>query len=302
MAKADRCHWSMCLTREEKRAPAADDWVQRMIDAPGRSGHLQTGDHVMHYLEWGDRSNTRVLLLLHGFRGHAHWWDFIAPWFAKDYRVIAIDFGGMGDSSARLTYSRAGFVDEVHAMLQMMGPQAVTLVGHSFGGRIAVFVAHEYPQLLERAIVIDTNMVFADKPLRTRFTQRPKKAYPDLATACERFRFVPEEPPILPQIMRHIALHSIKQQADGFVWKFDETLIGSVGGELVAEGELLSKLEVPMDFIAGEFSEVVPPELANRIGKALRRGRGPIVIPSAYHHIPVDQPLALVAAMRALLS
>jgi pimeloyl-ACP methyl ester carboxylesterase len=292
----------MCLTREEKRAPAADDWVQRMIDAPGRSGHLQTGDHVMHYLEWGDRSNTRVLLLLHGFRGHAHWWDFIAPWFAKDYRVIAIDFGGMGDSSARLTYSRAGFVDEVHAMLQMMGPQAVTLVGHSFGGRIAVFVAHEYPQLLERAIVIDTNMVFADKPLRTRFTQRPKKAYPDLATACERFRFVPEEPPILPQIMRHIALHSIKQQADGFVWKFDETLIGSVGGELVAEGELLSKLEVPMDFIAGEFSEVVPPELANRIGKALRRGRGPIVIPSAYHHIPVDQPLALVAAMRALLS
>jgi hypothetical protein len=44
----------------------------------------------------------------------------------------------------------------------------------------------------------------------------------------------------------------------------------------------------------------VPPALAQRIGKSLRNGRGPIVIPSAYHHVPVDQPLALVAAMRAL--
>ena len=70
-----------------------------MIDTPGRSGHLTSGDHVTHYLEWGDPSNARVMLLLHGFRGHAHWWDFVAPWFAAEYRVIAIDFGGMGDSS-----------------------------------------------------------------------------------------------------------------------------------------------------------------------------------------------------------
>jgi pimeloyl-ACP methyl ester carboxylesterase len=271
-----------------------------MIDTPGRSGHLRRGDHVTHYLEWGDASNARVLLLLHGFRGHAHWWDFVAPWFAREYRVIAIDFGGMGDSRSRLKYSRSDFVEEVHATLEMIGPKEVTLVGHSFGGHISVLVAHEYPQLLKRALIIDTNIGFADQPLRTSFMQRPKKVYPDLATACARFRFVPDEPPILPRIMQHLAAHSIKHQADGFTWKFDEKPVGSVGWEQVAEGELLKHIELPMDFIAGEFSEVVPPALAQRIGKALRNGRGPIVIPSAYHHVPVDQPLALVAAMRAL--
>jgi pimeloyl-ACP methyl ester carboxylesterase len=96
-----------CLTLEEKIAPVAGDWVQRMIDAPGRSGHLHSDDQLTRYLEWGDSSNARVLMLLHGFRGHTHWWDFIAPWFARDYRVIAIDFAGMGDSSSRLKYSRA---------------------------------------------------------------------------------------------------------------------------------------------------------------------------------------------------
>jgi pimeloyl-ACP methyl ester carboxylesterase len=272
-----------------------------MIDTPGRSGHFKNGGHTTHYLEWGEPSNPQVMLLLHGFRGHAHWWDFVAPWFAQDYRVIAIDFGGMGDSSHRTEYLRTDYVAEVRAALTMIGPKAVTLVGHSFGGRIAVFAAHEFPQLLKRAIVIDTNISFADRLLQTRFTHRPKKVYPDLATAVARFRFVPDEPPILPRIMQHVAIHSIKRKGDGFVWKFDDKPIGKTGSDPVPEGELLRDIELPLDFIAGEFSDVVPPALATRIGKALRNGRGPIVIPSAYHHVPVDQPLALVAAMRALL-
>ena len=290
-----------CLSSVETRAPVADDWVQRMIDTPGRSGHLKSGDHSTHYLEWGDCSNPQVMLLLHGFRGHAHWWDFVAPWFAPQYRVIAIDFGGMGDSSARSEYKQRDYVDEVHATLKMIGPKSVTLVGHSFGGRIGVFAAHQFPELLQRAIIIDTNIGFADQPLRTRFTHRPKKVYPDLATACARFRFVPDEPPILPRIMQHLALHSIKREGDGFVWKFDDKPIGRAGADPVAEGELLRDIQLPMDFISGEFSDVVPPALADRIGKALRNGRGPVVIPSAHHHVPVNQPLALVAAMRALL-
>ena len=289
------------MSLEEKTASVADDWVQRMIDTPGRSGQLMRGEHRTHYLEWGGRSNPRVLLLLHGFRGHAHWWDFIAPWFADDYRVIAIDFAGMGDSSPRLKYTRATFVADVQAVIEMTGSKTV-LIGHSFGGRIGVLAAHQYPQLLERALVIDSNIGFADQTTRHRFAPRPKKVYSDLETACDRFRFIPDEPPILPRIMRHLAVHSIKRQGEGFVWKYDEALLSNIDWEQVAEGELLKEMQVPVDFIAGEFSAVVPPELAQRIGKALRNGRGPIVIPSAYHHIPVDQPLALVAAMRALLS
>jgi pimeloyl-ACP methyl ester carboxylesterase len=289
------------LTPEKKIAPVADDWVQRMIDMPGRSGQVKSGDHLTHYLEWGDPANTRIMLLLHGFRGHAHWWDFIAPWFAADYRVIAIDFAGMGDSSARPKYTRDSFVAEVQAAALMTGSKAVTLVGHSFGGRIAVLAAHQHPQLFERAVVIDSNIGFADNRSRHRFEARPKKVYPDLKTACDRFRFIPDEPPILPRIMQHLAVHSLKPQGGGFVWKYDESLMSNVDWEYVAEGELLKDFQVPLDFIAGEFSAVVPPALAQRIGSALRHGRGAIVIPSAYHHIPVDQPLALVAAMRALL-
>ena len=213
-----------------------------MIDTPGRSGHLKAGDHLTHYLEWGDSLNPRVMLLLHGFRGHAHWWDFIAPWFARDYRVIAPDFAGMGDSHPKPKYTPSSFVAEVHAVLEMTGSRMVTLVGHSFGGRITVLAAHQYPQLLTRALVIDSNVGFADQRAHHRFTPRPKWVYPDLESACARFRFIPDEPPILPRIMRHLAVHSLKRRGDGFVWKYDEELLSKIDWERIAEGELLKDL------------------------------------------------------------
>jgi pimeloyl-ACP methyl ester carboxylesterase len=208
----------------------------------------------------------------------------------------------MGDSSPKPKYSNASFVAEVGAMLQMIDSTSVTIVGHSFGGRITVFAAHQYPQYLKRAIVVDSKVGFANRPVRPRFAPRAKRLYPDLDTACRHFRLMPEEPPILPAIMRHLALHSLKQQEQGVVWKFDQALMGGVDWEQIHEGELLSKIELPLDFICGELSMIVPADLGVRIGKALRNGRGPIVIPSAHHHIPVNQPLALVSALRALLS
>jgi pimeloyl-ACP methyl ester carboxylesterase len=56
-----------------------------------------------------------------------------------------------------------------------------------------------------------------------------------------------------------------------------------------------------MDFVCGEHSAVAPPDHARKISAAIPRGRGPIVIPAAHHHVPIGQPLALTAVLRALL-
>jgi pimeloyl-ACP methyl ester carboxylesterase len=284
----------------DRPAFVVDDWIQRMIDLPGRSAYRNIDGHRCHSLEWGDPSNPKVMLLLHGFLGNAHWWDLVAPCFAADYRVIALDFWGMGDSDRRERYNNQLFVDQVGEVLRSFSEPA-TLMGHSFGGRIAVFAAHGFPQHISHAIVVDTKLGFPDQPIRPRFVARPKRLYPDLETVHSRFRFVPEEPPVLPAVMRHLAEHAARRQSDGYRWKFDEALMGGLDWQTVTEGELLQQIALPIDYIAGELSEVVPADLAQRIGKALRNGRGPIIIPSAHHHVPVNQPLALVAALRALL-
>jgi pimeloyl-ACP methyl ester carboxylesterase len=280
----------------------SDEWIQRCIDSPGRPGYLKRDGHTTHYVEWGEPTNPKVLLLLHGFLGHAHWWDFVAPWFAHDHRVIALDFGGMGDSSWRAKYSGQSFIAEVGAMLQSLGDASITVIGHSFGGRVTAFAARDYPRQISHAIVVDSKIGVLDPPVRSLFSPRPRKVYADLDTACARFRFVPEEPAVSAAIMRHLAEHSVRPEQGGYVWKFDEGLMRDIEWEPLSEEQLLAQVDVPVDFIAGELSGVVPPELARKIGGAIKRGRGPIVVPSAHHHIPVNQPLALATALRALLS
>jgi len=272
-----------------------------MIDQPGRPGKLDTSGHVTSYLEWGDPASQRVMVLLHGFLGHAHWWDFVAPWFADGYRVLAMDLAGMGDSGRRDQYSMATFVAQVGAFLQTAAVP-VTLIGHSFGGRVSLHAAHRYPERVGRCIIIDSRIGYGNRPPRPHTAPRPKVVYPDLDTACARFRFRPDEPRVLPAIMRHLAEHSLKREGGGYVWKFDAGLIVGIEPEGVQEVDMLRGLELPIDFIAGELSTVVTSDLAIRIGASLQRGRGPVVIPSAHHHIPANQPLALVAAIRALLA
>ena len=84
----------------------------------------------------------------------------------------------------------------------MIGKKSIRVVGHSFGGRITVLAAHQYADRIQHAIVVDSKLGFADRAARPVFTSRPKVLYPDLVSACERFRFIPEEPPVLTAIMK----------------------------------------------------------------------------------------------------
>ena len=67
-------------------------------------------------------------------------------------------------------------------------------------------------------------------------------------------------------------------------------------------GVVLRGLDIPVDYLRGESSTVIRPQEAERIVGCLRRGRGPIVIPESYHYLMLDQPLALIAALKALLT
>ncbi len=105
----------------------------------------------MHYLEWQGPAGAPTLLLLHGYLAHAHWWDFIAPWLATQYRVIAPDFGGMGDSGQRPEYSYPQFHAEIPAFIDALGIGGCIAIGHSFGGRALLHGCKARPELFVNA-------------------------------------------------------------------------------------------------------------------------------------------------------
>ena len=282
-----------------------ETFLNRSIERPGRSHHVEATGIRLHYLEWEGPPGAPALLLLHGFLAHAHWWDFIAPWLAEDFRVIAPDFGGMGDSGHRDAYEHHHFIDEIGAILQHTGIAPCTVIGHSFGGRALLHACHRFPQLISRGIVVDSRLPTPDDPMRG-FAEslRPKKRYPDQASILKRFVLQPEEPAPAAAVA-HMGRHSARQDGDAWVWKFDENLMrlfrDQPDSAHVDEYAQVAGIRQPLDVICGGDSRVVSAARAQRMIASLPTARGPIVLPCSYHHLPVSQPLALLAALRSLL-
>ena len=110
----------------------------------------------LHYLERGT-ADKPALILVHGNERHAHTFDHIAPEFTRDYRVIALDMRGHGDSawSPEAAYLVEDHVKDLTAVIQELGLKRVTLWGNSTGGRVVQVYAGLNPGMVERVISED---------------------------------------------------------------------------------------------------------------------------------------------------
>ena len=96
-----------------------------------------------------------ALLLLHGLGcNHTTWLPVIAT-LSRRYTVIAPDLLGHGRSAKpRADYSVGGYANGVRDLLTVLGIDKVTVVGHSFGGGVAMQFAYQFPERTERMVLV----------------------------------------------------------------------------------------------------------------------------------------------------
>jgi pimeloyl-ACP methyl ester carboxylesterase len=292
--------------------PRAPDWFRRALeDAPER-GFVTAAGVRIETLTWGERGQPG-LLFLHGNGAHADWWSFIAPFFSSGYRCTAMSWSGMGGSDRRESYSFDLFIQEAMTVAEETGlfenPVKPVFIGHSFGGFPIIEAAARYGERLGGVIVIDTP-IFSPERRRERrdkgasWELRPHKIYPSLEAALQRFRLVPAQPCENLFIADYIARASLKQaetpEGSGWTWRFDPFLWRDY--EWADPAPALAAPKCPLAMLLGACSTLMQAEDIARMWKILPPGSPVIEIPEAYHHVPVDQPLALVAALRVLLA
>jgi pimeloyl-ACP methyl ester carboxylesterase len=278
-------------------------WFQTALAAPREDVVVDVEGVPIHYLRWGDRGKPG-LLLVHGGAAHAQWWSFIGPLLATQYCVVAPDLSGHGDSGQREHYPRRIFADEIAGVIAaagFVGPPVV--VGHSMGGLVSIMAASLYGDRLAGAVIVDAPVRKPDPESQERASRggvHPLKVYPDLQTAIGRFRLLPAQPCENDYILDHIARTSIKAVPAGFTWKFDPRVFADFSIE--AMHTYLADTHCRIALFRGEHSIVVPPETSEYMYEVLERNAPLVEIPEAYHHLILDQPLAFVAALRALLA
>ncbi|MBA1204256.1 alpha/beta hydrolase [Pseudomonas capeferrum] len=282
---------------------ACPDWFSWSQQRPGRPGFVEVQGHRLHYLEWGEQhSQLPTLLLVHGMRAHAHWWDGIAPHLTAGRRVIAMDLPGMGDSEHWREYPLRFAAQAITGLIDCLALGAVTGIGHSYGGSRLLQACSVRPDLFRHLILLDSFLLLPDVKLPVDTASNTgKRYYPDLDTALGRYRLMPPQPLALPCIVDEIARHSLRQEAQGWCWKFDPDLPRGLFDEDLGQ-DLLPKVQRPVDVVFGECSLVVEPGDAQQAVDLLPLGRGPFGIPGTHHHMMIDQPLAVIAMLRGLLA
>lgn len=283
--------------------PPMPGWARAAIDAPHERGHVPVDGARIEWLAWGP-TGASGLLLLHGNGANADWWRFTAPLLADGgMRVAAVSWSGMGNSDHRARYSLELFLAEALAAAEAagLGP-SFAVVGHSFGGVPAVGLARQHAARIRRAIILDTPFGAMRRP-REAASQRPPRShrvYPTLPAALARFRWAPMQPSPNLWAADFIARTAIRAVDGGFTWKFDPFLWQNFRFE--DPTALLSGAGAPLDYVWGEQSLLVEAGVVAGLRARMPAGTRFVGIPEAHHHVMADQPLALVAALRALLA
>jgi pimeloyl-ACP methyl ester carboxylesterase len=96
-----------------------------------------------------------ALLLLHGLGCDHRTWDPVLTALARRYTVIAPDLLGHGASDKpRADYSVGGYANAMRDLLALLDVERVTVVGHSLGGGVAMQFAYQFPELVERLVLV----------------------------------------------------------------------------------------------------------------------------------------------------
>ena len=121
--------------------PDAPGWFTAAVTRPVEDCTVVVDDCAVHYLAWGEEGR-RGLVFVHGGGAHAHWWTHVAARFADEYRVLAIDLSGHGDSGHRPVYALEQWTDEVMAVAGAGGIDGLpVIIGHSMGGFVTIATA-----------------------------------------------------------------------------------------------------------------------------------------------------------------
>jgi pimeloyl-ACP methyl ester carboxylesterase len=320
------------LAQFEGRVPPAPGWFTDAIAIEPERSIVKVEGANIELLAWGERGKPG-LIFVHGNSAHADWWSFIAPMLAEDFRVAALSLSGMGSSDWRDSYSFETFAAETYECAQAAGLYEGGLkpiyVGHSFGGSQVYYSARRYPERMKAAILVDTGFggpppevaaqmaarqaaaaaaageAVANEGFRAPQQRRtPNRVYPTIEAALARFRFMPPQGCSNFYIADFIARRSLKPGpleggGQGWTWRFDPFLFGKLdrGGM----SDLPETAGAPVVHIYGSRSGVMK-RSRSADQNMLPDDIPHIIIPDSDHHIMIDQPLALVAALRGVLA
>jgi pimeloyl-ACP methyl ester carboxylesterase len=259
------------------------------------SSGLVEGSPRLHYLEWNP-GGAQTVVLLHGNSANAWWWQAVAEAMRPaELRMLALDLRGHGDSQwvRPPAYAPADYAGDLARFIRTLRLDRPIVAGHSMGGIAALAFAEHQGELARAVVAVD--VAIGSGPRRNRYLRHlkslPTVHYRDRETARARFRLMPNEGEIAPEILGAIAEHSVARSEDGrYTMKFDrESFFGTDGIDVA---ETIRGIDLPLLLVRAGRSRIMTAEAAVRATESNPLVRL-VTIPDAHHHVLIERPQRL---------
>jgi pimeloyl-ACP methyl ester carboxylesterase len=122
---------------------------------PGGEIHKQSVRIHGHDVTYRMAGAGPLVVLIHGIAGSSMTWRAVMPALAKHHTVIAPDLLGHGESAKpRGDYSLGAYASGIRDLLAVLDLGAATVIGHSLGGGIAMQFAYQFPERVQRLVLV----------------------------------------------------------------------------------------------------------------------------------------------------
>lgn len=292
------------------------------LDQIGLHG-FETDGLTLRYRAFG-KAGRIPILFLHGLLYTSYDWLAIAPGFATDRKVVALDQRGFGDSDwcSHQRYQVADFAGDVVRLVETLGWERCLLVGHSMGGRNAALAARMLGARVAGLMLLDAppgNAATGARRIGDQLAGVPA-VFPSIDAALEHFPATPWKNPF-DSSRRTRFEAAMKAVPGGFALKRDpyfsklffrlkalwpyhsyEGASWPMGQEFDMSAALRA-LECPTFVVAGRAGDIFAPEAVDQILTLSRTENSNVRMISHYvhHNIPGKAPDVVIQELRNLI-
>ena len=184
-----------------------------------RDERIAVGELQLHYRHWG--GSGQPVVLLHGLASTCRIWELVAPLLSANFMVVALDQRGHGESDRPdHGYDFATVAADLHGFIQAIGIANPIVVGHSWGGDVALEYAVAEPDMVRGLCFVDGGTIdISGRPDATLESVKRDMAPPDhtgltLNELKQRSRSWSLGQPMTPQL-EEIVISNFEELPDG---------------------------------------------------------------------------------------
>ncbi len=226
-----------------------------------------------------------TLVFLHYFGGSSRSWSEVIVLLAGEYRCVAPDLRGFGDSAAlKGNYALSDYADDISTLIAGLDIKSCALIGHSMGGKIALAIAARRPANLHSLVLLAPSPP-TPEPIPEEERARLLAGYGDRTAAEETLRKITARPLPAPTFERSIEDNMRCTRPAWRAWL--ET------GSREDISTDVARIEVPVLVVAGAADEPLTTDLLQREVVQCINGARLITLPGVAHLLPLENPAAV---------